>query len=111
MIYIGKKKSNRFQPTYFGSGLLIKEAIEEYGKDNFKVEIIKECLSEADLNKFEQVYIDCYKSQDRKIGYNITNGGLGLAGYKKLENNFNLNHYSNSVQCALEYLKNRKTWK
>ena len=35
--YIGRHKSNAFEPAYKGSGIRITEAIAKYGKDAFEM--------------------------------------------------------------------------
>ena len=42
MIYIGQKHSQKFLPAYLGSGKLIRYAVNLYGKENFKVELLEE---------------------------------------------------------------------
>lgn len=74
-IYIGKDKHNN--EKYFGSGLLLKEAIKKYGILNFKKEILDHCDSLEDLNEKEKFWIDQYQSFKREIGYNLTLGGDG----------------------------------
>lgn len=74
-IYVGKDKHNN--PYYLGSGFLLKQAIDKYGEENFKKEIIEECYSEEFLNVSEAYWILKLKSQEREIGYNISNGGYG----------------------------------
>lgn len=76
-IYIGKKESSEFVPTYYGSGLLLQKALSKYGKENFKVELIERATSIADLNKKEQKWIAYYKLPDLTLGYNIAQGGDG----------------------------------
>ena len=39
--YIGKRISPVFDIKYNGSGTLLKKAINKYGKENFKTEIIE----------------------------------------------------------------------
>ena len=39
-IYIGQHTADKFDTNYLGSGLLITKAINEYGKANFKVELL-----------------------------------------------------------------------
>lgn len=74
-IYIGKDIKN--DKNYFGSGVALKESIKKYGKNNFKKEIICFCDNLKELNEKEKYYIKLYNSRDRKIGYNITEGGDG----------------------------------
>lgn len=42
MKYIGKHKSSKFDKNYKGSGVKLKKAFEEFGKENFSVRIIEE---------------------------------------------------------------------
>jgi hypothetical protein len=74
-IYIGKDKLNN--PDYFGSGTKIKLALEKYGKDNFKKEIIDTADTIDELDEKEKYWIKELNSQDRSIGYNIRSGGQG----------------------------------
>jgi len=74
-IYIGKDKHNN--QKYYGSGLLLKEAIKKYGIENFKKEILEYCVSETELNDKEKFWINHYQSFQRDIGYNLTLGGDG----------------------------------
>ena len=74
-IYIGKDKHNN--KKYYGSGLLLKEAIKKYGIENFKKEILEYCVSETELNDKEKFWINHYQSFQRDIGYNLTLGGDG----------------------------------
>lgn len=70
--YIGVEKGN--DPKYFGSGKLIGEAIKEFGKENFKKEILID-------NKYIDSWKECLKLESACIlslntlgpgGYNIT---------------------------------------
>lgn len=75
-IYVGQKKSETFVKTYYGSGTIIRRAIEKYGVENFKVEIIQWCASKKDLDLKERYWIKKLKSQwGFGIGYNVTDGG------------------------------------
>ena len=74
-IYVGKDTTNN--PKYLGSGLILKKAIKKYGVKNFKKEIIECCNSLEELNEREMFWITTLNSVNKKIGYNISNGGDG----------------------------------
>lgn len=73
--YIGKDANNN--PSYLGSGKLLKLAIAKYGIQNFSKSVLEECDTIERLNEREVFWIDYYKTTDRKFGYNIASGGLG----------------------------------
>ena len=73
--YVGKDRTNN--PNYIGSGLLLKQAIKKYGRENFIKEILESCADEKMLNISEQYWIKKLDSQNREIGYNIADGGTG----------------------------------
>ena len=62
--------------NYMGSGKILKLAINKYGKENFKKEIIKICESKQQVNEKEQYYIKDYDTIGQN-GYNIALGGGG----------------------------------
>lgn len=74
-IYIGKSSNNR--SCYYGSGRAIKAAIEKYGKDNFKKEILDTASTLIELNEKEKYWISQYQSFNPLIGYNRSFGGDG----------------------------------
>ena len=74
-IYIGKKKGE-FTEKYKGSGKYLRNAVNKYGVENFKVEIIEYCETLEEQNEKEKYWIDYYRSQNAEI-YNIANGGDG----------------------------------
>lgn len=74
-IYIGKDTSSNL--NYYGSGVLIKKAINKYGLENFKKEILEECQTNQELCNREKYWISFYDSTNRLIGYNISFGGDG----------------------------------
>lgn len=77
-IYVGKSKFHiNENKNYYGSGIILKKAIQKYGKENFKKEIIDVAISISELNKKEIYWIKKLDAKNKKIGYNIANGGDG----------------------------------
>jgi group I intron endonuclease len=76
-IYIGKEESNKPKPNYYGSGKLIRRAIEKYGVINFSKEILEYTEDKKYLHEREKYWIELYASKDLEIGYNISSGGDG----------------------------------
>lgn len=92
--YIGKTKSHygkekygaerRFKQHLANSHIVSRKnecplfynAIQKYGKDSFKLEILLNCEL-SDVDEYEQKMINLYKSSNRKFGYNIALGGKG----------------------------------
>ena len=75
--YIGKHISEQFDTKYYGSGKLLLRAIEKYGLDNFKCELLKECFSDDELNHQEELFIENYNCVKSDEYYNLKPGGLG----------------------------------
>ena len=86
--YIGQKnydKNGRWK-EYLGSGIILKQAIQKYGVDNFSKEIIEECETKELLNEREKYWISYYNAVKSNKFYNIANGGDGgntISGYSK----------------------------
>lgn len=76
-IYIGKHQSSEYDDKYFGSGKILRRAIEKYGLDNFANEIIDTADTDDELNEKEKYYIEHYKSIYGKDCYNLAKGGDG----------------------------------
>ncbi len=74
-IYVGQLLKDK--PNYLGSGLLIRRAIAKHGRKSFVRKILERCNSVEELDKREKYWIKRLKSQRRKIGYNILEGGQG----------------------------------
>ena len=51
-IYVGQDTKNN--PNYLGSGKILKFALKKYGIENFKKEILEECLTLDELNELEK---------------------------------------------------------
>lgn len=90
----------------------IDAAIRKYGKDNFIVETICECLNE-DLDEQERYYISKYDSFNN--GYNLTSGGqtgsttLGLNDNEVIEKYKELkyiNQVANLYKCSEKTISN-----
>ena len=71
--YIGKDAKNN--KSYLGSGKVLKQAIQKYGKENFKKEILEVCTDLNHLDEREIYWIDKYNALE--VGYNLTEGGTG----------------------------------
>lgn len=81
-IYIGqtnniKKRWRDHKKTAKNPKFPISCAIQKYGINNFKIEIIEECASREELNIKEEELIKLFNSTDSNIGYNIRPGGAG----------------------------------
>lgn len=83
--YIGKTGNfhNRMNAHKIASGDCphFHNAIKKYGIDSFDLIIIDEYKTEEDALVAEIFYISHYKSNNRKYGYNLTNGGDGISGH------------------------------
>lgn len=73
-IYIGKRKGSSFDDAYWGSGIKFTKALQEFGKSNFKRELVEWCSTEDILREREHYWIDTLNSRDPNIGYNMKKG-------------------------------------
>jgi len=88
--YIGCHKTKVKDDGYMGSGILIKRAIEKYGVENFKKEILAECSSSEDMYaKEKELVVLCENS------YNMKHGGDG--GFDFINDNRINNRVNNCV--------------
>lgn len=77
-------------------------AIQQYGWNNFKHEIIEEGLNATEADIREQYWIAYYDSTNRDKGYNLTTGGQGSA--KKLSD-----ESKNKIsQARIQYIKDNQ---
>jgi hypothetical protein len=93
-IYIGQDSKNN--SNYLGSGKLIKLAIEKYGKENFKKEILEHCETKEVLNDREKYWVNKFDATKNNVGYNLTNGGqsgwmIGMKHSEETKKNYSLN--------------------
>lgn len=84
-IYIGKHKTKNLHDGYMGSGRLLTRAIQKYGIENFKVEILYYCDSEEELNlKEKEIVTEEFCLRDDT--YNLCSGGHGGFSYVNRNN-------------------------
>ena len=76
--YIGKDTNNR--SNYLGSGTYIKQAIQEYGKNNFKKTILEYCNSKEELILKEEYWLKKFDAENNPEFYNKTNKSFGNSG-------------------------------
>jgi hypothetical protein len=74
--YIGVHKTKDIHDDYYGSGLLIKRAIEKYGIENFSKEILQVFSNQAEAFKKEKELVTDALVKDNMC-YNIKEGGRG----------------------------------
>lgn len=82
-VYIGQTQltlSHRMSQHIHRNVGAIDKAIKKYGIDNFKVEVIEECHDLDELNEREKYWIETLNCKSPN-GYNLTDGGEGVAGY------------------------------
>ena len=80
-IYIGMSKNldNRWSSNgiHYKNSKRFYNAIQKYGWDNFEKIVLEEGLSFEEACDLEIESISKYNSRDKKIGYNIAEGGNG----------------------------------
>lgn len=78
-IYVGKRVRENLSDieNYYGSGIAIGLAIEKYGKENFKKEILEKVEDKSILDEREKYWIAKLDAQNPNIGYNLSPGGTG----------------------------------
>ena len=88
--YIGCHKTKNKDDGYMGSGKLIKRAIEKYGIENFKKDIIAECSTADEMfTKERELVVLCENS------YNLKHGGAG--GFDFINDNRINNKVNNHI--------------
>lgn len=80
--YIGVTKRKPEKRWNYGKGYsendYFTKAIQKYGWDAFKHEILLTGLTEEEASRLEKEYINKFRSAERKYGYNIDLGGFGV---------------------------------
>ena len=72
--YIGQHRG-LFTTSYLGSGKLIKQAVDKYGKDAFNVHLLCVCTTVEELNEKECYYIEHLNAVESQEFYNLRPGG------------------------------------
>ena len=84
-LYVGKtiqKLSQRLSQHRCRKQTPVELAIQKYGWQNFKVEILQECSSAEELNEREKFWIINLNCKSPN-GYNLTDGGEGSGGFRR----------------------------
>lgn len=80
-VYIGQTQNTAMERWANGKGYTCHKhgwfwkAIEKYGWDNIKHEILYDNLTKEAADYYEQFFIAMYQSADRRYGYNCQSGG------------------------------------
>jgi group I intron endonuclease len=104
--YIGTHKTVDLNDNYLGSGTLLKRAIEKYGLDNFKKEILYVFDNPEDMfaKEAEIVNIDFLAEHNT---YNLKVGGCG--GFDYINSNLSEEQILRRNQAASKIPKERKS--
>lgn len=98
-VYIGQTCQNPTERWDNGNGYktctYFHHAINKYGWDNFEHIIFAENLTKDEANRMEKILIILYNTKNPQYGYNLTDGGEGVSGYKMTE------EQKEKIRCAL----------
>lgn len=87
-VYIGKSKLKRSRnrhrmKEHYAADSFIGRTIRKYGIENFDFSIIEFFLKEEEAYEAEVYWIYYYRSQNKKHGFNLTPGGLGVKEFSQ----------------------------
>lgn len=83
---INTRFNHHVYESKLGSTSYLHRSILKHGKENFKIEKLDEAQTIEELQNKEVFYINSLNTTNRKIGYNIAQGGsIGLNGFKHTE--------------------------
>lgn len=92
-VYIGQttvsirlRFQNHLSAAKRGKDYVIGKAIRKYGKENFYIELLEECLVE-ELNEREKYWISFFHSNKAGVGYNVSSGGNATYQAKNIDKN------------------------
>lgn len=118
--YYGVHHTDDLNDGYLGSGKRLKQAIEKYGIENFKKEILKYFDDEKSMFEYEAQIVTEKVVKDRNT-YNVALGGFGgnlRAGYSDEENeiyskkmsDINKKHYQEHPERSVNHSKALKDY-
>ena len=114
--YIGMCSSKQRFNSYLGSGKLLKNAIQKYGKENFSREILEECKTEEELRIAEAKWIAKYKALESDEFYNLCEGGrggntgTGRATSRQTKMQWSKKTYQERKEIINKTVKNRRSY-
>lgn len=76
--FVNRERDWKCLKSNYSSGI-IDRARKKYGLENWKVEILRECETQDELNEWEIYYIKELNTK-KPNGYNLTDGGFGNSG-------------------------------
>lgn len=83
--YIGQHTTDKEEDGYLGSGILLTKAVNCYGKENFKRDILCYCETQEELDVMEKYYIEKYQAVENDDYYNLKEGGQEGDGWQALK--------------------------
>ena len=99
--YVGMHVTTVLDDGYLGSGKAISSAIEKYGKENFKREVLFFCKDKEELEELEQKIItDKFIQSNKPLIYNMRRGGHGGTSY----------HTKDTRKRISESLRGKPSW-
>lgn len=111
-IYVGQKHANKFLGNkYLGSGKVLKQALQEYGRESFDVTMLESVELQQDMDERERYWIAKYDATNRDVGYNICDGGRVNRDMVGEHNPFyNKHHTPEAKQKMQDAHKNRTNY-
>lgn len=106
--YIGQHYGE-LNDAYYGSGTNIIKAINKYGKENFKKEILEICTDRATADQKEKEYIEKYDCVNSPNFYNLQEGGTGGDGWRATQRYFQ-EHPDIAQEVYQKNIKNLQEW-
>ena len=88
--------------TKYRQNLHFYRAIQKYGEENWKHEVVADGLTRKSAAAYEQAMIDFFDTTDRTKGYNIGRGGEGLDGYASLRAVQESREYKEALGAAMK---------